>query len=207
LKKPTNHSHPISSHSTISVAVCVTMYVAVRVASALMTVSSHSTIYTIFTHTARCDAACVALCVAACVAEHVAVSVASMNAPPHCNLGQIRVMMFPALFVYCNCYSVSNPPKNKKTKNKSLYKNKTTLYHSTFWPEIVPAIGWLRLIGSLKLGFSFAEYHLFSRALLQKRPIIIKSLLIVATPYDRTPLVFCNCYCVFKSPQRIKKKK
>ena len=30
---------------------------------------------------------------------------------------------------------------------------------------------------------SFAEYHLFYRALLQKRPIILRSLLIVATPY------------------------
>jgi len=29
-----------------------------------------------------------------------------------------------------------------------------------------------------------AEYHLFYRALLQKRPMILKSLLIVATPYD-----------------------
>jgi len=32
--------------------------------------------------------------------------------------------------------------------------------------------GWLRLVGSLKLWVSFAEYSLFYRALLQKRPII-----------------------------------
>jgi len=31
-------------------------------------------------------------------------------------------------------------------------------------------LGWLRLVGSLKLQVSFAEYHLFYRALLQKRP-------------------------------------
>jgi len=30
---------------------------------------------------------------------------------------------------------------------------------------------------------SFEEYSLFDRALLQKRPIILRSLLIVATPY------------------------
>ena len=95
------------------------------------------------------------------------------------------------------------PPQKKK----SLNKDKATLYHSTFWPERISAMGWLRLVGSLKLYVSFAEYRLFSRALLQKRPIIIRSLLIIATPYDRTPLVFWNCYCVFKSPQRIKKKK
>jgi len=41
---------------------------------------------------------------------------------------------------------------------------------------------WLRLVGSLKLLVSFAEYSLFYRALLQKRPIIFRSLLIIATP-------------------------
>jgi len=44
-------------------------------------------------------------------------------------------------------------------------------------------MGWLRLVGSLKLRVSFVEYRLFYMALLQKRPIILGSLLIVATPY------------------------
>jgi len=44
-------------------------------------------------------------------------------------------------------------------------------------------IGWLRLVGSLKWKVSFPEYRLFYGALLQKRPIILRSLLIVATPY------------------------
>ena len=39
------------------------------------------------------------------------------------------------------------------------------------------------IVGSLKLKVSFAEYRLFYRALLQKRPIMLRSLLIVATPY------------------------
>jgi len=43
---------------------------------------------------------------------------------------------------------------------------------------------WLRLVGSWKLLVAFAEYRLFYRALLQKRPIILRSLLIVATPYQ-----------------------
>jgi len=46
-----------------------------------------------------------------------------------------------------------------------------------------PDMGWLRLVGSLKSQVSFAEYFLFYRALLQKRPIILRSLRIVATPY------------------------
>jgi len=44
-------------------------------------------------------------------------------------------------------------------------------------------MGWLQLVGSLKLDVSFVEYRLFYRVLLQKRPILLRSLLIVATPY------------------------
>jgi len=46
-------------------------------------------------------------------------------------------------------------------------------------------MGWLRFVGSLKLQVSFAEYSLFYRALFQKRPKILRSLLIVATLYER----------------------
>jgi len=34
-------------------------------------------------------------------------------------------------------------------------------------------MGWLRSVGSIKLYVSFAEYRLFYRALLQKRPVIL----------------------------------
>ena len=44
-------------------------------------------------------------------------------------------------------------------------------------------VGWLRLVSSLQLQVSVAEYRLFYRALLQKRHMILRSLLIVATPY------------------------
>jgi len=44
-------------------------------------------------------------------------------------------------------------------------------------------MGWLQLVGSLKLHVSFAEYSLFYRALLQQRPMILRSLLVVATAY------------------------
>jgi len=36
-------------------------------------------------------------------------------------------------------------------------------------------MGWLRLVGSLKLWVSFAEYSLFYRALLQKRPMVLRN--------------------------------
>ena len=44
-------------------------------------------------------------------------------------------------------------------------------------------MGWLRSVGSIKLQVSFAEYHLFYRSLLQKRPMILSILLTKATPY------------------------
>ena len=43
--------------------------------------------------------------------------------------------------------------------------------------------GWLPSVCSFKLYVSFAEYSHFNMALLQKRPIISRSLLIEATPY------------------------
>ena len=43
-------------------------------------------------------------------------------------------------------------------------------------------MGWLRSVGSIKSEVSFAEYCLFCRALLQKRPIILSILLTKATP-------------------------
>jgi len=54
-------------------------------------------------------------------------------------------------------------------------------------------MGWLRLVGSLKVQVSLTEYRLFYRVLLQKRPIILRSLIIVATPYAS---VICICNMV-----------
>ena len=44
-------------------------------------------------------------------------------------------------------------------------------------------MGWLQSVGSIKLHVSFAEYCLFHRALLQKKPIILSILLTKATPH------------------------
>ena len=49
------------------------------------------------------------------------------------------------------------------------------------------------LVGSFKLKVSFAEYHLFYRALLQKIPIILRSLLIVATLAPRIHTCIWSC--------------
>jgi len=55
------------------------------------------------------------------------------------------------------------------------------------------AIGWLRLVGSLKLLVSFAEYRLFHRALLQKRPVIWSSF---TGLFCKRDLWFEGVYCM-----------
>jgi len=45
--------------------------------------------------------------------------------------------------------------------------------HTTCLMHMTWAMGWLQLVGSIKLQVSFAEYSLFYRALLQKRPVIL----------------------------------
>jgi len=57
---------------------------------------------------------------------------------------------------------------------------KLVLFHNMWIWSVT--MGWLQWVGSLKLQVSFAGYRLFYRALLQKRPIILSILLIVATP-------------------------
>jgi len=53
-------------------------------------------------------------------------------------------------------------------------------------------MGWLRLVGSIKVYVSFVEYCLFYRAILQKRPIILSSLLAEATPYAQKSHRVCR---------------
>ena len=53
----------------------------------------------------------------------------------------------------------------------------------------VRGMGWLRLVGSFKLQVSFAEYCLFHRALWQKRPVSLRSLVIAGTPHMRSALL------------------
>ena len=63
---------------------------------------------------------------------------------------------------------VDNMKNNDDMENKDRMKNTD--------------MGWLPIVGSLKLWVSFAEYCLFYAALSQKRPIILRSPLIVAIP-------------------------
>ena len=57
------------------------------------------------------------------------------------------------------------------------------LCNTTIWSSIYLYMGWLRLVGSLKLQVSFAKEPYKRDNILQKRPLILRSLQIVATPY------------------------
>jgi len=52
---------------------------------------------------------------------------------------------------------------------------------------------WLRLVGSLKLQVSSSKEPYKRDYILQKRPIILRSLLIVATPYVHINMVYIVC--------------
>jgi len=80
------------------------------------------------------------------------------------------------LFIYVSTYLFVSPPRTHR-QQRCLYIHKSMKFF------VESAMGWLRLVGSLKLQVSFAEYSLFYRALLQKRPIILSILLTEATPY------------------------
>ena len=68
------------------------------------------------------------------------------------------------------------------------YKYTVIVYESNSF-VYTTTMGWLQLVGSFRLLVSFAEYSLFDRVLLQKRPIILRSLLSEATPYE---LITCR---------------
>jgi len=54
--------------------------------------------------------------------------------------------------------------------------------HSGLFGEHVALMGWLRSVGALKLQVSFAKEPYKRDYILQKRPMILRSLLIEATP-------------------------
>ena len=54
----------------------------------------------------------------------------------------------------------------------------------TYECVVLPRMGWLRIVGSIKLQVSSAEFRLFYRALLQTRLIILLIPLTKATPYE-----------------------
>jgi len=102
-----------------------------------------------------------------------------------------RVTTREICLVYCaQTHSLTNPHDSwlmihYRWVKESQLTNSLWIRHDSVWTShgsLRMHMGWLRLVGSLELQVSFPEYCLFYRALLQKRPIFLRSLLIVATP-------------------------
>jgi len=85
------------------------------------------------------------------------------------------------------------------SKNNPIFNifTSTVEYVPAHWYAFCAAMGWLRLVGSIKLYVSYAQYSRFYKALLQRRPIILRSLLIAATPYvNKYRAFFLKCVAV-----------
>jgi len=98
---------------------------------------------------------------------------------------------------YGRLFSGVEHDKSRNSQKSVLRSWKRVNWHFwEFWNDIWLApldMGWLRLVGSLKVWVCFAESSLFCRVLLQKRPMILRSLLIVATPYVTRTLRYVTC--------------
>ena len=127
-----------------------------------------------------CMCVCVCVCVRACVGVgREKVSVRRRVVRQHAySVKYENVRIFENMCKHVKICVINH--RYKKDSTKSIihhpYRNMCT------WDQHV-TMGWLRLVGSLKLYVYFAEYRLFYMVLLQKRSIILRSLLIVATPY------------------------
>jgi len=78
--------------------------------------------------------------------------------------------------------------------NSYLFIQMYMYIHTSEVPGRYTDMGWLRLAGSLKLQVSFAKEPYETDDILQKRPIIIRSLLIEATTYiPQVPTCLCVC--------------
>jgi len=73
----------------------------------------------------------------------------------------------------------------RKNESSMFLRNKTLRARK----NILLALGWLQVVGALKLYVSFEKKPYKTDDILQKRPVILRSLLIVATPLQERPCV------------------
>ena len=80
----------------------------------------------------------------------------------------------------------SERERERERERESHVVHMSESYHTyiTFYVRVTKIhMGWLRSVGSFQLYVSLENIGLFCRALLQKKPTILRSLLILATPY------------------------
>jgi len=113
----------------------------------------------------------------------------------------------PYVYVYVSSYS-SGWMSHVTHMNESCHTYEWVMSHSLYMYIYIlcvlilsAAMGWLRLLGSLKVWVSFEKEPYKRDDILKKRPIIFRSLFIVATLYLFMCLSFCVsvflCVCLF----------
>ena len=131
----------------------------------------------------RSLAKCVCVCVRVCVCVYVCVYVYVYVYASVCVCACVCVCV-------CVCVCHTNIQTKKHTNipaHAHIYIHTHTQKQDSggraeLWSHC-QHMEWLWLVGSLKIQVSIAEYTLIYRALWQKRPRFLGSLLIVATPY------------------------
>jgi len=118
---------------------------------------------------APCVHACLCVCVRVCVCVCVCVRVR----------GRVKFLASHELKSSCAFHDLNDSCKHHKLTASCKCHELTA---SCKCHEQLT--GWLRLVGSIKVQVSFAEYCLFYRALLQKRLINLSILLNKSTPYQ-----------------------
>ena len=93
----------------------------------------------------------------------------------HCNTLQQTT-------THCNTLQHTATPCLQRLSVAPFRQNKTTEVEIEASDSIPNATGFIYMNGVATIKNSFAEYSLFYRTLLHKRPIILRSLLIVANP-------------------------
>ena len=78
-------------------------------------------------------------------------------------------------------YSTKEHKRARFDVNRRLYSTDNCCY-IPLTAALYSTMGWLRLVGCLKIYVSLQNIGLFCRSLLQKRPIFLSILLIIATP-------------------------
>ena len=110
----------------------------------------------------------------------------NISATPHCRILRPYLQAFVA-GTCCRCVAHDAYVTSTQTRSGNRYITRSCM-------------GWLRFVGSFKSQVSFAEYRLFYRALLQKRLMILRSLLIGVSALlahgDSTQQVHFWCVCV-----------
>jgi len=78
-----------------------------------------------------------------------------------------------------------------------------SLFPALITSPSVLAVGWLWLVGSIKLQVSFAKETYKRNYTLQKRPIILSILLTAATPYQSLPHIIPSPHSASRTPREL----